>query len=74
MTTSQNMDKQIDAGFEVFWSDFSQKIAALQDPYMPDTLKAAMQRTLKEVYSAGFASAYASYIVALYSRGGSDSL
>jgi hypothetical protein len=63
------MDKEVQAAFDIFWDDFRKKVAALNDPYMPQELKDAMKQTIQDVFRSGYSAAYASYILALYTRG-----
>jgi cation transport regulator ChaB len=63
------LDKQLEAAFSVFWSDYDAKYAIFSDPDLPTELKYALIRSIKSVFSAGFSSAYASYIVGQLAAG-----
>ena len=61
--SQKKLDELIDAAFESYIDDYEMRFPIIKDPLIPASVRASMRQTVKEVFSAGFSSAYAAYIV-----------
>jgi hypothetical protein len=60
---STTLQKQMDAAFDVFIDKYAETSLILTSPIIPMEVRAAMVESLRDVYNAGFSSAYAAFVV-----------